>query len=58
MTLEKMGVPFLAVAYLEEGIRLREEGTLAQLVVLTGGQNPKYFKELMNYRLTPFLVRF
>ena len=51
--LEKMGISFLAVAFLEEGIRLREQGIDAQLVILTGGQDPKYFKELMKYRLTP-----
>lgn len=52
-TLESLKVPFLAVAYLEEGIRLREKKIKTRIVVLTGGQNPRFFPELHHYRLTP-----
>src|SRR3989338_4947561 len=51
--LEKLKVPFLAVAYLEEGIRLRENGIKTPIVILTGGQDPKTFSELWAYHLTP-----
>lgn len=52
-TLESLKIPFLAVAYLEEGIRLREKKIKTRIVVLTGGQNPRFFPELHHYRLTP-----
>src|SRR3989338_4645271 len=51
--LEKLKVPFLAVAYIEEGIRLREHGIKTPIVILTGGQDPKTFLELQAYQLTP-----
>jgi len=51
--LEKLKVPFLAVAYIEEGIRLRTHGIQTPILVLTGGQDPKTFPELHAYQLTP-----
>ena len=51
--LEKLKIPFLAVAYIEEGIRLREHGIKTPIVILTGGQDPKTFSELQAYHLTP-----
>ncbi len=51
--LEKLGVPFLAVAYIEEGIRLRDHGIQTPTLILTGGQDPKTFPELHAYHLTP-----
>lgn len=50
---EKLKIPFLGVAYIEEGIKLRENGIKTSIVVLTGGQDPKHFSELDHYRLTP-----
>src|SRR3989338_864328 len=51
--LEKLKIPFLAVAYIEEGIRLRDYGIKTPIVILTGGQDPKTFSELQAYQLTP-----
>lgn len=51
--LELLKIPFLAVAYLEEGIRLRERGIKSRIVILTGGQEPNHFPELHHYKLTP-----
>lgn len=51
--LENCDVSFLAVAYIEEGARLRDAGIKSSIVVLTGGQDPKTFPELHRYRLTP-----
>lgn len=51
--LELLKIPFLAVAYLEEGIKLRERGIKSRIVILTGGQQPDYFPELHRYKLTP-----
>lgn len=51
--LEKLNIPFLGVAYLEEGIRLRDHGIKTPMVILTGGQDPKTFSELQRYGLTP-----
>ncbi len=52
--LTEMGVAMLGVAYLEEGLALREAGLKSPILILTGissGQVP----EVVRYRLTPTL---
>lgn len=53
--LQKLGVSFLAVAYVEEGMHLREAGIRSPIVVLTGGQDPKVFQALRTFKLTPVI---
>lgn len=50
-TLESVGVDYLAVAYTDEGIELREQGIKLPILVL----NPElhHFDELYNYQLEP-----
>lgn len=49
--LEKLGIDYLAVASLDEGIELRQAGVEAPILIL-GHTEPLWAKELMDYRLT------
>ena len=49
--LEKLGVDYLAVACLDEGIELREAGVEVPILIL-GYTEPLWAQELMEYRLT------
>jgi alanine racemase len=51
--LEKQKVSHIGVAYLEEGVRLRQKGIKIDIVVLTGGQDRTHFSECYRYKLTP-----
>ena len=53
--LEKLGISYFGVAYVEEGIRLRASGVKGKIVVLTGGQKPDVFEALHRYYLTPVI---
>jgi len=52
--LEPLGVAMFAVAYVEEGIRLRQGGIEAPILVLTGFA-PEQVHDLSEFRLTPVI---
>jgi len=52
--LEKLGVNFLGVARVSEGVRLRNNGINSELLVLGGAENFE-FEELIKYNLTPVI---
>jgi alanine racemase len=50
--LEKLGVDFLGVAFIEEGIKLRKAGIQKPILIL-GGVFPFHVKKIFTFRLTP-----
>jgi alanine racemase len=56
--LEQLGLPFLAVAYVEEGIRLRQLKIKMPIVIFTGGQEPNVYEALHRYKLTPVIYHY
>lgn len=54
--LETLGVDYFAVAYVHEGVRLREAGVSKPILVLH--PQPKNFKTLIAHRLEPSLYSF
>ncbi len=54
--LEKSKVDYLAVAYIDEGIQLREAGIITPIMVMNC--NEKVFEFLIQYRLEPELFSF
>ena len=52
--LEKLGVDFLGVARVEEGVRLREQGITGEILVL-GGAEENEFEALLNNKLKPVI---
>jgi alanine racemase len=55
--LEKLGISFLGVANVREGIKLREAGIEGSIVIL-GGFFPEEIPEILKYNLTPTLIDF
>lgn len=49
--LEKLGVDYLAVAYLDEGVELRQAGVETPILIL-GRTDPHWTGELLQYRIT------
>lgn len=54
--LEKLGVDYFAVAYTKEGIKLREAGVKAPILVLHPLQ--LHFKDIIKYQLEPSIYSF
>ena len=50
--LEALGVDFLGVAFIEEGIKLRKAGIQKPILILGGG-SPFHVKKIFTFRLTP-----
>lgn len=55
-TLEKQGLDYLAVAYADEGVRLRKEGVKLPIIVLNS--EPHAYKTMIKYRLEPEIYSF
>lgn len=52
---EKLGVRFLAVAYLEEALKIREVAGEVDILIL-GVVDPAYIDELLAHRITPIVA--
>jgi len=52
--LEKLGINYLGIARVEEGVRLRNSGINSELLVL-GGAESFEFEELIKYKLIPVI---
>jgi alanine racemase len=55
-TLEQQGVEFLAVAFADEGVELREAGITARIVVLNADEGS--FEAMIRHRLEPEIYNF
>jgi len=52
--LERLGVEFFGVAFLEEGVELRKEGIERPIIILSG-ICPAKIREVLEYRMTPII---